>query len=542
MAFVPDAPAAPSGGRFVPDAGPGSPSPTPIPPVKPPESGLAAAAKNTVGAYIEPGWSMVSGAVAAPLGGISGLAGSVLPGPPGQGADWSERVSEALTYKPRTEGGKKTLDIATKPLQSLAADADRRGGKVTDYTGSPILGTATTTGINALPMMIGGGASRVAKPIAAAQQAERASPAGVRKIAEAEKVNEGLTAARDAGYVVAPNEAGTAAGGITRAIEGLAGEPKTSKLASKKNQPTTNDLIRQDVGLPEDVPLSREALARVRAEAGKAYENVKGAGQIRADAQYLADLAEITKNYDTAAKSFSHRSENPFAKTLEGLRTPQMDAAALVEEVKLLRADADKAYAARDPGLGKAFKSAAQALDDQLGRHLDVMAKDPSLLPDQAAAVQAMREKYQQARTQIAKTYAADKALNDTTGNINADVYRKAFEAGKPLSGEGLAVGKFAAQFPKSAQRAEKMGSTGATGFDALMATIGGPSALKEALVLGARPAARNILTSQIYQNMAMKPKNPNAPTLAMELQQPGMKRALELAGVASSAEATNGR
>jgi len=71
--------------------------------------------------------SMASGAISTPLSGISGLAGALLPGPPGQGADWQQRVQDATTYQPRTEAGRQTMAIVSKPGEWLAHGADALG-------------------------------------------------------------------------------------------------------------------------------------------------------------------------------------------------------------------------------------------------------------------------------------------------------------------------------------------------------------------------------------------------------------------------------
>lgn len=454
-----------------------------------------------VGAY-EGAMSLASGAVAAPVAGLAGLASTVIPGV--KSGDVVNKVQEALTYQPRSEVGKTVAETVSAPFAWLASKADQAGAATTDATGSPLLGAAVNTGIQALPMVVGG-VGKVAPESAAA----------IAKRAEAKALNAprdaGLVAAKEAGLKVPPSQAGGSA--AMQTIEGFAGEPRTAKLASQKNAPVLTNLIRKDLGLPDDVPLSREALANIRKSAGQAYEAVKGVGEIRPDAQYFADFKEITKSFDTAAKDFQHRSDNPFKKTVDGLTTntdgvspkTKFDAASLVEEVKLLRADADSAYANRQPGLGKAFKSAAQALDDMLDRHVQTLAQTD---PKMAGVV----KDYQAARVQVAKSYAADKALNDANGMIDASVYAKELKKGRPLTGEAETVAKFAAQFPRSAQRVEKSNSGALPSiFDAALAGAGAgagsgsPSIAAGAALAAAaaRPLARQVVTM----------RSPSAPT-----------------------------
>jgi hypothetical protein len=115
----------------------------------------------------------------------------------------------------------------------------------------------------------------------------------------------------------------------------------------------------------------------------------------------------------------------------------------------------------------------------------------------------------------IAKTYAADKALNSETGNIDAAVYAKALKDGKKLSGEGLKVAEFATQFPRAAQRVERLGATGPTFMDFGLSLLG-----KDALLLGARPIARHALLSDMAQDSMATPRNfgPSAPRRLQDL------------------------
>jgi hypothetical protein len=494
---------------------------------KPAESSLPKVVDYNPGIGLgETALSLGTGAAGAVAGGFAGLgqaATNALGLTDTPAGDRVRQVSGAMTYEPRTAAGKGLTGGISLPFEKLAEGADWAGGKVTDATGSPAVGTAVNTGIQSIPMLLG--------PLARAVPGESAAAAAARARAAALNVpkDAGVTAAREAGLKVTPSDAG--AGPVARVIEGLSGEPKLAKLASKKNAPTVNDMIRRDVGLADDVPLSREALAAIRAEAGQAYEAVKNAGTVATDAKFKADLYETTKSVDQAAKDFPHRSENPFKKVMEGLNRDSFDAASAVEEVKLLRSDADKAFRTGDKALGGAYKKAAQAIDDMLDRHLQ-KSGDPAMV--EAVA------KYREARERIAKTYAADKALNDSTGNIDAAVYAKALKDGKKLSGEARKVGELAQQFPRSMQRTERLGSTGPTIFDLLLGggagiigtLLGGAPGAAGLAMAGARPGMRAGLLSGPVQSAMTKPRTYG---------QPGLRRLQDLLEEAGSEAGTVG-
>lgn len=305
----------------------------------------------------------------------------------------------------------------------------------------------------------------------------------------------GIVAARDAGLVIPPSQAG--GGALSRSVESLSGEPKVQKLFSQKNAPVMNKMIGGDFKLADDVPLTHGSIAEVRARAGEAYEPIKKAGEISVGPEFFAEMQSAGKGYTTAAESFSHRSENPLKKVYDGLVNDPMNpgvqrssfnAASAVEEVKLLRADADKAYAARDKQLGGVYRKFAEALDNQIDRSLQA-SSDPALRTAIAD--------YRAARKTIAKTYLADDALNSETGNINAAVYAKALANKVPLDGGALEVAKFAKGFERAAQRADKIGNaSGPTIFDGIAAVAG-----KTAALIGARPLARSALGTEFVQN-----------------------------------------
>jgi hypothetical protein len=87
--------------------------------------------------------------MAEPVAGLAGIAGTMLPGEQGQGADWVQGTREALTYQPRTEAGQGAMRGAQQVVQPLAEgiQASERflGDTAMDLTGSPAVAAAATT-------------------------------------------------------------------------------------------------------------------------------------------------------------------------------------------------------------------------------------------------------------------------------------------------------------------------------------------------------------------------------------------------------------
>ena len=158
---------------------------------------------------------------------------------------------------------------------------------------------------------------------------------------------------------------------------------------------------------------------------------------------------------------------------------------------KLLRNDADKAYRAGDASLGKANKEAAKVLENTIENHL-ANTKQTDLL-----------EKFRDARQLIAKTYTVEKALNQTTGTVDAKKLAAQLQKGKPLSGELKSVAEFGQAFPKAVQTPETMGSLPQFNpldyFAGLV--VGGTTGPAGATAAFARPALRSVALSQPIQN-----------------------------------------
>lgn len=102
----------------------------------------------------EVGLTMATGAVAAPIAGWAGIAGSLLPGEEGQGARWNQNVQNALTYEPRTEVGQRTLGAVAGVAEHVDRFADW-AGEVTGDSGDTLGATGVKTGILAIPTMLG---------------------------------------------------------------------------------------------------------------------------------------------------------------------------------------------------------------------------------------------------------------------------------------------------------------------------------------------------------------------------------------------------
>lgn len=305
--------------------------------------------------------------------------------------------------------------------------------------------------------------------------------------------------ARQAGYTVPPTQAG--GGVVNRLLEGMAGKASTLQEASVRNQEIINKLAAKSLGLSEDAILSPELVKGIRDKAGSAYENIGLSGTINPNATYIENLNKIAAPFIKTAEAFPNAKPSPVIELVESLKSPSFDASAAVEKIKQLRTAANDAFRTGNTDIGSASKKIANEIENTIQSHLESI-KQPQLL-----------DKFKEARQLIAKTYEIEKAMNKTTGTVNAQKLASRLQAGKPLSGELKDIAQFAQAFPKASQLPEKIGGTiGISPLDYTVAGLTGgasllggedktSSSINSLIALLARPAARKLVLSGPMQN-----------------------------------------
>ncbi len=109
-----------------------------------------------------------SSLVAEPLSGIAGIAGALLPGEEGQGAEFVEQTREALTFQPETEEGRRNLmSVANvlKPVANVLESAEQASGDVGFDVAGPVGGAIAQTLPTAALELLGLKGARTAKRI-----------------------------------------------------------------------------------------------------------------------------------------------------------------------------------------------------------------------------------------------------------------------------------------------------------------------------------------------------------------------------------------
>lgn len=321
--------------------------------------------------------------------------------------------------------------------------------------------------------LIGGALPLVAKTLGAAgdvvgRTLNKSAPVSPQKLDAAKR---GL----EAGYVLPPSAVKPTL--KNQVLESISGKQATEQIASVRNAEQNQRLVRQALGVADDAPLNQGTLKAVRDEAGKVYKEV-------------ASLPKLPPQSGSSIANIPPK--------------PGIDPKAMVEQLKQARNDAQtwfKSYNASANPEHLAKARAADALSKQLESGLESYAQTLG----RGDLIPALRE----ARTQIAKTYTVERALNQATGNIEPQVFARLYQKGKPLSGGLEKIGEFASAFPTVAKNADKIGSPAVHNLKAGLASVlsgggalaAGPVGLAAgAIPFIAPPVARSIMFSPAAQ------------------------------------------
>lgn len=312
--------------------------------------------------------------------------------------------------------------------------------------------------------------------------------------------------AQDAGYVIPPASVNPSA--TNRAVESAAGKVATQQQAALRNQATTDRLVRQELGISENTPITREVLAEVRREAGQMYRQIETAGEIVPDANYLEGLSGIEQSLAKISTDFPELnlgSRPEIRELVDGLLVDRFSAAGALELTKTLRARASGLFRSASSGTGQpearalaeATRDAANVVEEQIMRHLQSTGRG-----EVAGAFDA-------ARRRIAIAHTVENAVQDSTGRVNAAKLAAELGRGRPLSGDLATAARTAEAFP-SAMRLQRdspaslvnLGMSGAGG--AIGAVLGGaPGAMAGSVAWPlTRMAARGMALGPLQRNL----------------------------------------
>lgn len=334
------------------------------------------------------------------------------------------------------------------------------GQATTEATGSPIAGLVVGA---ATPFAISKTASAAQNAVRTAEQQQAANVVK-------DKIWQD---ARSAGFVAPKSAVSPTA--TTTALEGFAGKTATTEKAMVKNQETTNNLIRQEFGISKDTPLSSELFEKLRADAGRAYDDVQSLP--------LQQIDVLNPN--------------------TGLMQPkQFNPKQMVADLRQARSDARSNWTAFKKNGNPEFQQKANAAENEATRLENELDKVVS----QSGQPELMAN-LRQARVEIAKLHQVENSFNPSSQNVDPAYFARLAQKGAPLTGNLKIIGDFANQFPRYVKETSKLASPGSSSVNSLgAAVLGAFGNLKTAGLMATRGPVGSMMLSGPYQNMFVKP------------------------------------
>lgn len=369
---------------------------------------------------------------------------------------------------------------------------------------------ATRAGVTFLGGKLAQKGGEVATKLFAKSEANAAQSAAANAVKDT-----AIQEAKDLGYTTVPSISN---GSLTgRVIEGATGSAKARQLAEARNQPLTDSLLRKAFDLPEGAPITYETMKAVRAKAATAgYDPVRQVPRMNTDDTFRAAADKLTSRADNASKDFGDLVQSdikPLADKLKSIKTFTGDTA--IDAIAIFREKASDLYAKGDKTLGKAYREAAEAIEDQIDRSLSKSTSESMALFDRlmgqgrAAPPPSLVKDYRAARARMAQTFDAEKALREGQGSIDAKALGRIYAKNPDrMTGELKQIGKAAAAMPEVMGMPKPGATNPISALDSGLASFGGILAGNPAPLLypAARVAGRYGLLSGLGQKTMTKP------------------------------------
>jgi hypothetical protein len=294
--------------------------------------------------------NVASSMVAAPLGGLAGLATTAYSGDAAEGARTAQRIQHGMTYEPRTPAGQLASEVVAAPLSLLSEGAGWAGGKIGRALGGDEGEAIGRTAGEALPA--------AAAAVAGGTAALRARP-GMPKGVEAEAAVKAEAVSRA--------EAKTAQAGIDWAKLPLAARKQLADMAANALEfdKLSPDMIRRAARLQElPVPIAatKGQLTRDPVQLGEEQQLAKTRQGSRIEARYQEQNKALLDNFNAVEGDYGALQKTPEqvgSKVVEALSAKQ----------KLAKTRVDRLYDAANKSVESEKAVSPQPLIDLVRDH-----------------------------------------------------------------------------------------------------------------------------------------------------------------------------
>lgn len=414
---------------------------------------------------------------AAVLGGIaSGIAGNVggvigeLSSPAKQGSPEARAAGEALAakaraqfYQPRTQTSQEILAAAAPVMEALGAVPSVNALQLSQAAGPAAMALR-----NKMAPVV-----RAPLPFGETPEAQAAA-VQAKNVAESTRNAPKIEAAQAApkyGIALPPDESNPTKGNLAKGV--VAGE-KVKAQMSKQNAPAVNAAVAQDMGLPENTPLTKPAFTEARNLASGPYRAVEQLPVLEAPSEVLSKIAKLKGDESLIGGATTNAEIAKLVDDAQAHIAAGMAGDEILKNIRQMRAKAQRTYKAAGAtpdqmDVADVRMGIANALEDLIDSNI----KDPKLLSD-----------FRKARVAMAKTYAYQSATDLNTGNVDPRILAKITAESDHVTGTLADLGKIAGNYPSVLQGANvaysalptltRSGLGGSFGY-ALGSTVGMP-------------------------------------------------------------------
>lgn len=394
------------------------------------------------GGLIETGLGAITGLGASALGGLAGLAGTLIPGERGQGARVSRYIQEGLTYQPRTQQGQAMTAALALPFELATEGAGRVGEAIGGPAAGRTIGETVPAIVSTLlpaPKMLAAAKAR------GAQTAARQLETNIAQSYENAPRIEAAQTANQLGISLNPAASNPTTPNKLKSV--LLGDRDVNAAIAKANAPKWQEIAKSDMDLPATADLRyAKTFNDARDVASKPYEPVRAISTLAPDAEGTV-LGEINSlrvpeliGGESAAKAVNTLVDDAIAKINSGL-----NGNLAVKNIRQLRQDAQSVYKAEQKGTPITPEQRAAA-DARMG-----IANGLESLIESNLSGDALRA-FREARVKNAQIFNWERATDPLTGKIDPAEIAKMARGGVKLSGKLADVAKIAGNFPEIAE------------------------------------------------------------------------------------------
>lgn len=220
----------------------------------------------------------------------------------------------------------------------------------------------------------------------------------------------------------------------------VAGIPQLNARLSIQNETKWSDIGRRELGIDPREQLTSKTFEAARERIAGPYREVEQIGRLTPDDAVTARIRAVRPPDVIGGKAAVSEVGSLVDEALSKINDGMTSAEAL-RNIRQLRSEAQDIY--RGDKLTPVERATADAkigIANALEQLVDMNVKDPTLL-----------DRFREARTLLAKSYAYEKATNLATGRVDPVAIAKMVAKDDAMTGDIAAIGRIAANFPEIA-------------------------------------------------------------------------------------------